>query len=66
MQSKDQKMFSSNLIIGRSRTMSIQQEIKKNNCKQLMKDTKATLKFTAQVIDEFYSRRMADICAKFN
>ena len=46
--------------------MSIQQEIKKNNCKQLMKDTKATLKFTAQVIDEFYSRRMADICAKFN
>ena len=62
MQSKDQKMFSSNVIIGRGRTMSIQQEIEKINCKQLMKDTKAALKFplAAQVIDEFYSRRMAD------
>lgn len=42
--------------------MSIQQEIEKINCKQLMKDTKAALKFplAAQVIDEFYSRRMAD------
>ena len=62
MQSKDQKMFSSNVIIGRGGTMSIQQEIEKINCKQLMKDTKAALKFplAAQVIDEFYSRRMAD------
>ena len=62
MQSKDQKMFSSNVIIGRGLPMSIQQEIEKINCKQLMKDTKAALKFplAAQVIDEFYSRRMAD------
>ena len=62
MQSKDQKVFSSRVIIGRGDTFSIQQIMEKINCKTLILKTKAILKFPLahQVIDEFYSRRMAD------
>ena len=62
MQSKDQKVFSSSVIIGRGDTMSVQQIMEKINCKNLILKTKAILKFSLahQVIDEFYSRRMAD------
>ena len=62
MQSKDQKVFSSIVLIGRGDTMSVQQTIEKLWSKKLILKTKEILKFPLahKVLDEFHARRMAD------
>ena len=60
MQSKDQKVFSSSVIIGRGDTFFIQQIMEKISYKTLILTTKSIVPLAHQLIDEFYSRRMAD------